>query len=260
MDNSAEQSKADEKQEIPRVTVTITEDSFTAPDTIAAGYVNIQLVNEAADMHSAHLIKLDEGYSSRQLIEAYADSMLSGGARPEWMTHRGGVISETGTSDITIFLDAGNYTWVCVMGTDSVPHFKGHESSAVIVVGEVDSAIKMPDPDVVINMTDKNHEIDSKVEPGMQSVQVVNSGTKYHLVAISKLDQDATADDVVSWFTSYNGPPPATGIVATSAIGPGLTAHLNIDFEPGTYVAYCMANAEGNFHLMDGAITTFTVE
>ena len=62
------------------------------------------------------------------------------------------------------------------------------------------------------------------------------------------------------WFTNYNGPPPARGIIATSAIGPELTARIKVDFDPGEYVLYCMANAEGKFHLLDGAITSFTVE
>ena len=99
-----------EKNEISNVSVVITDDSFNAPDSVPAGYVKLKLLNNSSGMHSAHLIKLDNGYTTEQLINAYADSMRTGGVRPKWMTHRGGVISEPGTSEIELMLDSGDYT------------------------------------------------------------------------------------------------------------------------------------------------------
>lgn len=246
--------------EIPQVTVTITDSTYTAPSQLPSGYVNIELINKASDMHAAHLIKLDDDYTSEQLINTYADSMRTGGERPKWMTHRGGLIAEPGTRDITMFLKPGNYTWVCVMGDEAAPHFAGFEHQAVTVSGEIDENMKLEKPDVVIAMTDENFEIDKKMESGEQAVEIKNIGSKYHLAAISKLNQGATAADFTQWFMSPNGPPPAQGIIATSAIGPGLAARLNLNLEAGDYILFCMANAEGKFHLFDGAIKTFTVE
>ncbi|WP_373395853.1 hypothetical protein V8V91_14875 [Algoriphagus halophilus] len=247
-------------KEIPSLSVLISEDTYVAPDSVAAGYVHLKLSNEASEMHSAHLIKLDKGYNTDQLIQAYADSMKTGGPRPQWMTHRGGVIAEPGTSEIYLLLEPGNYTWVCVMGDESAPHFAGHEHKAFKVYGEIDQSQKLQAQDLTIEMTDENFELDKSISQGKQSIEIVNSGSKYHLVAISKLNEDAKAEDLIKWYSNYNGPPPARGIIATSAIGPDLTARINVDFEPGDYVLYCMANAEGTFHLLDGAITSFTVE
>ncbi len=249
-----------EKRVISNMSVEISDSSFNAPDSVPAGYVNLKLTNSSSGMHSAHLIKLANGYTTEQLIQAYADSMRTGGARPKWMTHRGGVISEPGSSEIQLLLDSGNYTWVCVMGEESAPHFAGHEHKSLKVYGTFGPTPNLPQADLTINMTDENFELSKPVLKGSQAIDIVNTGSKYHLVAISKLNDGAEAEDVISWFTNYNGPPPAKGIIATSAIGPELTARINVEFESGKYVLYCMANAEGKFHLLDGAITSFTVE
>jgi len=255
-----EELEKKEKNEIINVQVEITNDTFNAPDSIPAGYLKLKLLNNSSAMHSAHLIKLDKGYTTEQLIKTYADSMRTRGARPKWMTHRGGVISEPGTSEIELLLEPGDYTWVCVMGDETTPHFAGHEHKPLKVYGTLDESQKLPQSDLTIKMTDENFDLDKAISIGNQSIDIVNSGSKHHLVAISKLNEGATADDVTSWFTNYNGPPPAKGKIATSAIGPELTARINVDFDSGEYVLYCMANAEGKFHLLDGAITSFTVE
>ena len=249
-----------ETGKIEKVTVSITENSFEAPENVPAGYVDIELVNQTNELHSAHLIKLEDGYSTKQLIKAYVDSSRTGGARPSWMIHRGGVISENGKANVTLLLEPGNYTWVCVMGSDTEPHFAGIEHKGVVVSGRVDDQIELPKPDVTIVMTDENHQLNSKIKSGSQAIDVVNSGSKYHLAAISKLNPDATQKDVINWFSTFAGPPPAKGVGVTSAIGPGLSARLNLNFEPGTYVLYCMANAEGTYHILEEAISTFTVE
>lgn len=244
----------------PSVSVIITDSTYIAPDTLPVGLVTIELTNKASEMHSAHLIKLDDGYTTDQLLSAYADSMRRGSNRPNWMTHIGGVIGENEKSAITLNLESGNYTWVCVMGSDNTPHFAGHEHQEVVVSGEVDPNVVLSDPQVEIDMTDENFIIHHNITAGPNSIQIKNTGTKHHLAAISKLNEGAKKQDVMNWFSNYNGPPPATGIIATSAIGPNLSARLQIDFEPGEYVLFCMANAEGSYHLFDGAITSFSVE
>ncbi len=249
-----------QKKEIPTLSVVITDSTFNAPDSVPAGYVKLKLSNNASGMHSAHLIKMDKDYTTEQLIKAYADSMRTGGVRPEWMTHRGGVISEQGESEIELLLEPGNYTWVCVMGDEAMPHFAGYEHKSLKVYGTIDKSQALEPANLTIKMTDENFELDNPIMKGKQAIDIVNTGSKYHLVAISKLNQGAMAEDVTNWFTNFNGPPPAKGIIATSAIGPELTARIIVDFEPGEYVLFCMANAEGKFHLLDGAITSFTVE
>lgn len=258
-DNASKESVDNEKKEFQYIPVVITDDSFNAPDSVTAGYIKLRLFNNSSGMHSAHLIKLNNGYTTDQLISAYSDSMRTGGVRPQWMTHRGGLISDPGTSEIELFLDSGNYTWVCVMGDETAPHFAGHEHKSLKVYRKIDKSQILDEPNLTIKMTDENFELDNPIVKGKQTIDIVNSGSKYHLVSISKLNQGSRAKDVINWFKNYNGPPPAKGIIATSAIGPELTARINVEFEPGEYVLYCMANAEGRFHLLDGAITSFTI-
>ncbi len=211
-------------------------------------------------MHSAHLILLDEGYTSDQLITAYADSSRTRGTRPEWMTHRGGPLGEPGESSLTMQLEPGNYVWVCVMGPETIPHFTGHENQPLIVSGDPNSEVQLDDPDVTIRMTDENHELSVPISAGEQSIEIINTGNNYHLAAIAKLNEGSTAEDYMNWFTQPNGPPPAIGVAATSAIGPGLSARMNLSLDSGNYVLFCFANAGGVPHMFQGAIQTVSVE
>ncbi|NMM47743.1 hypothetical protein [Marinigracilibium pacificum] len=235
-------------------------DSFKAPDSLLSGYYEISFSNQTKELHSAHLIKLNEGYTASQLINAYADSIRTGGDRPKWMTHWGGVISQNGISKISLELKPGNYVWVCVMGSDSLPHFVGHENKPLHVAVNSIQVTPLPDANVTITMTDENHSLNQPLNSGSQTVEITNSGSKYHLAAISRLNEGSSVEDVISWYQTYDGPPPVSGLYSTSAIGPGLSARMDLDLQPGTYILYCMANAEGKFHLLDGAITTFEVE
>lgn len=250
----------DESFQIQKATVTLDADKFHAPEVLEAGWTNIHFTNQTEEMHAAHLIKLKNGYSAEQLLEAYADSLLIGGGRPGWMTHIGGLISEPGKSEITLNLDSGNYVWVCVMGPDSLPHFSLHENQPLTVTGSKGESLSPRSPNAVIKMTDFNHELSNSISSGNNLLKITNTGNKYHLAAIAKLNKGSTADDLIYWYTTFNGPPPAKGIASTSAIGPGFSAWLTLDLEPGAYVLFCMANAEGRFHLLDGAVTTFLIE
>lgn len=246
--------------EIPQVLVTTTEKTFKAPDTLYSGYLDISFNNETDELHAAHLIRLDSGYTSTQLIAAYSEALRSGRERPSWMTHRGGVMGERGNHSIRLFLKPGNYTWVCVMGNDEAPHFAGHEQQPVVVLPSGKDQISLPPAAVNIAMTDSTHIINNPFHSGLQTVEITNSGSKYHLAALAKLQEGANESDLITWYGNYEGPPPAKGIYASSAIGPGLSARFDLELTPGRYVLYCMANAEGHFHLLNGAITTFVVE
>ena len=244
--------------EVPTIEVSMDSVSYNAPITLPAGYVTVNFTNKTKEMHSAHLIKLDKGYTEKEMINAYMQTQRTNAPRPDWMVHRGGTIAAPGSSAVTLFLEPGNYAWVCVMG-DAEPHLAGYEHQAVKVEGKIDRAIKLKEADVTITMTDDKHELNPNIQAGSRALDVINTGSKYHLAAIAKLNEGATKEDVVNFYTTFQGPPPFVGVTATSAIGSGLTARLDLDFEPGNYVLFCMANAEGTFHLLEGAIREFTV-
>lgn len=257
--NDAESESA-ELRSIPEVTVVITEASYDAPDSLPAGNVSVVMVNNTEGMHSAHLIHLDDGYSEQQLIDAYADASRNRGTRPDWMTHRGGPLGEPGTSRLSMNLEPGNYVWVCVMGPDTIPHFTGNEHQFLTVHPAEVPTEPLTEADNKILMTDENHELVKPLSSGPQSIDIINTGTKYHLTAMAKLNEGATAEEYLVWMQNMQGPPPASGVAATSAIGPGLSARLDLDLEPGEYLLFCFANADGVPHIFQGAIQTISVE
>jgi hypothetical protein len=52
------------------VTVTATDYAFQAPDSIAAGRTTFHLVNKGPDFHHIWLIKLEQGKTLKDLVEA----------------------------------------------------------------------------------------------------------------------------------------------------------------------------------------------
>jgi hypothetical protein len=100
---------------LPIVTVTMSDAGFVAPDTISAGLTTIRLVNQTDDSHMAHLIKIDDGHSVDELLEAYAEAARTRGPRPTWMTRFGGPATDPHSisANVTQLLEPGSYAWVC---------------------------------------------------------------------------------------------------------------------------------------------------
>ena len=241
--------------------VTVGPNSFEAPEELPAGYVTVRFTNDTDALHSAHLIRLDGGHSVGDLVAIYGEAVQTGTPRPSWIAHHGGVIAEPGTGEATVFLEPGNYAWVCVMGEDSGdgPHFMAHEVQALSVAGPTRGSVDSVSPDAIIRMTDSGEELSVSLRPGPQTLEITNSGSTTHLLAISRLGPSSTVEDVAAWFQDPAGPPPAIGVAATTVLDPGLSAWLNVDLAPGRYVLFCMANADGPPHVFRGEIREVVV-
>ena len=96
--------------------------SFTGPETVPAGVVNIRLSNLGMEPHHAQLLRLRDGVSFDDLMAALPEE---GDAALRLVTLEGGAgaIDPHRNSEVTLNLKAGNYVLVCfIPSPDGLPH------------------------------------------------------------------------------------------------------------------------------------------
>lgn len=105
------------------LTLTVTDHAFQAPDTIPAGFTAFRLVNEGEQVHSALLVRLEQGRSAEEFVEAYGAHREDGAERPAWASYHGGpgITLPHGESNAMLHLEPGSHLIFC-----GVPFPDGH--------------------------------------------------------------------------------------------------------------------------------------
>ena len=114
------------------VSLTATEYSFAAPDTIPAGWTTFRLHNHGTDVHYGHMVRLDPGKTVEELVAAYAEAIRTSGPRPKWVTRFGGPggAAPGDSSSDTQYLEPGSYVWICPVEDDKGTRISRRESSS----------------------------------------------------------------------------------------------------------------------------------
>jgi len=102
--------------------------------------------------------------------------------------------------------------------------------------------------------------------------EVTNTGAIHaHHVVMNRIPEGVTADEIVADFTSlFSGTPPAgeplvaqfTYVGYAALQSGGTSTWQEYDLDPGTYAVICFIidPETGVPHVLDGMVTTFTVE
>ena len=94
------------------VTVMATDYEFEAPDTLQEGWTTFRLVNNGRVLHTAQLVKLEEGRTLDGFREAYAEALENDGPWNALGLIGGTAAPFPGQSiNATLHLDAGHYAW-----------------------------------------------------------------------------------------------------------------------------------------------------
>lgn len=240
------------------LTVTARDFVFAAPATIPAGLTTVRLVNQGTEMHHAQLVRLDEGHTVQELMQA------GHGPLPAWARFVGGpnVPAPQGFTEATLQLEPGTYALVCfIPSADGVPHLmKGMVKPLTVVPARQPSA-PAPAADVRLTLRDYAYEITPEITAGRHVIQVENAAVQPHEVAIMRLAPDKTAHDVVAWLSAPEGPPPALPVGGTTLLSTGEDNLLQIDFEPGEYALLCFVPdaGDGKPHVAHGMVRQITV-
>jgi plastocyanin len=239
--------------------VTAKDFSFEAPDQIPAGLVTIRLVNEGPSPHHVELVRLDQGKTLPEFLEA----MKNPGPPPAWATMIGGpVASTTGDSSTAIFpLEPGAYAMICLVpAPDGMPHVAKGMGRLLTVTAPALAAAE-PVADDTVKLVDYDFQLAKPLTAGHHVFRVENAGQQWHEMVLVRLHPGTTAMEFAVWAEKQVGPPPGDLHGGISGILPGAHAFVVTDLTPGEYALICFFPdvKDGKPHLAHGMIKTISV-
>lgn len=244
---SAEDTSGQTTAAIPVISVTATDQTYEAPDTVPAGLNVLRLVNRGDHAHTAAIVRLDEGHTLPEYLQAYREANRTRGPRPPWATFLGGAVLFTpGETSSVIDIEPGNHALICFApGESGAPHVleSDHHTHPFVVRPRSQDSPPPPAPetDVTLTMDDFSFELDNPLEAGRQTIHVENAGVEPHHVLILKLGQGKTRDDMEAWLQKgMQGEPPVTFVKGMDVLSDGEEGWFEVDFSPGDYVLVCL--------------------
>jgi hypothetical protein len=248
--------------EIPQVTIKANDYSFEAPAQIEAGLVSILIENEGLEPHHVQLVRLNDDVT----MEQFQATLQQGpeAALPLVTLDGGpGVVPSGKSQQVTVELTPGHYVLLCfVPSPDGVPHLaKGMMARLEVVAGSEQREVSEPKADGTVRMLDFSFVLPSEIKAGPQVWKVTNEGQQPHELALIKLGQGKTMQDVVAFMQSPGGAPPFEDAGGLQGIDPGESGWVNLDLQPGNYVALCHIPdpASGKAHEELGMVLPFAV-
>lgn len=248
---------------IPQIAIKASDYAFEAPAKVDAGLVSINLTNNGKEPHHVQLARLNDNVTMEQFQAALQQSPEA--AFP-LVTFAGGVgvIDPGDKQQVTVELTPGQYVLLCfVSGHDGMPHLaKGMMATMEVVKGSEPANKPEIKADATIKLVDFSFAMPAEVKAGQQVWKVVNEGKQVHEIAIIKLAEGKTMEDVANFMQSMAGEPPFADAGGLQAIDPGDTGWINLNLQPGNYVAMCHVPdpATGHAHMEMGMVMPFTVK
>lgn len=261
--SAAPTEPAEEPNSIPEITIDAADFSYTAPDSINAGWVRIKLTNGGKEPHHVQFLRLNDAVTLEQFQEA-----LQQGEGPALalVKNMGGVgaIAPTGSAQAIVNLTAGDYVLICFVPSpsDHVPHLAKGMIKHITVQESTGAAAKEPTADLTVMMKDFLFDLPETLPAGPKIIKVINNGPEPHELNLLRLAEGKTVEDVKQFLAAPNGPPPFMPVGGINGLDAGLSGYIEFDFQPGTYVAICnipSPKAEGHPHSTLGMIKAFTV-
>jgi hypothetical protein len=247
----------------PEVTIDAADFSYNLPESINAGWVRVRLTNSGKEPHHIQFLRLNDEVT----FEEFQEALQSGpGAEMTVSQLMGGVgaVAPNGSAQVVINLPAGEYVIICFIPSpsDHVPHLaKGMLKT--LTVQETSVATEEPKAELTVAMKDFLYDFPETLPAGHRIIKVVNNGPEAHELNLLRLEEGKTLDDVNQYLATPDGPPPFAPVGGMNGLGVGGAGYIELDLEPGTYVAICnipSPKAEGNPHFTLGMIKEFTVK
>ncbi len=251
-----------ETSAIPEVKIDAADFSYTAPETISAGWVRVTLTNSGAEPHHVQFLRLNDGVTFEQFQEA-----LKQGEGPAMalVKQMGGVgaVAPTLSAQSVLNLTPGEYVILCFIASpgDHTPHMAKGMIKRVMVQPATGATVSEPSADLTVRVKDYSFDLPDALPAGPLTIKVINDGPEPHEFNIMRLADGKTAEDVVQYLGTPDGPPPFTPIGGMNGLDEGSSGYVEIDLQSGTYVAICnipSPKAEGHPHFMLGMVKEFT--
>jgi uncharacterized cupredoxin-like copper-binding protein len=248
--------------QIPQVTIKTHDFSFEAPAQIEAGLVSITLENAGQEPHHVQLVRINDDVSMEQLQAALQQGPEA--ALPLVTLEGGpGVVAPGRSQQVTVNLIPGRYLLLCLVPSpDGVPHLaKGMITPLEVMDKGAQAQVPEPQADGVVNLLDFSFTLPVDIKAGSHVWKVTNAGKQPHELALIKLAQGKTMQDVIAFMQAPSGPPPFEDAGGLQGIDPGESAWVKLDLQAGNYVALCHIPdpASGKAHEELGMVLPFSV-
>src|SRR3954469_14842581 len=261
--------------EVESVTATAgapTEFAYTSNlSSVKAGPVKLALTNKGTQEHQATLVKLHAGVDLGALSAA-ATSDPTGASVFKLFDPAGGpnAVEPGKTVTTTQVLSPGSYLMMCFIPDPA--DGQAHASKGMVqpftvtdnpAIKDVTSVKLGNDDTAKVGVTEFAFNVPDTVE-GKATVKVDNTGEQAHEMALYKIADGKTVDDVKTFFSSPPaGPPPFTSAGGVSALAPGTEITVDMDLAPGSYALMCFlpdTSGTGKAHFELGMIKQVKVE
>lgn len=222
-----------------QLTIVAKDFAYELPAQIDAGLTTITLKNEGAEPHHAQFARVNDDVSNEQIMAALQQGP---DAALPLVTLPGGpaVIPPGQSTEVTIDLTPGRYIVLCLVPShDGVPHAAKGMVSMAEVVERGGRAAAAPQADLTVTLHDFSFDLPEQIKAGQQVWKVVNQGPQPHEIALIKLADGKTMDDVMAWMGDPMGPPPFADAGGMQGLSAGSTGYFHVDLTPGAYVALC---------------------
>lgn len=243
------------------ITIVAKDFGFEAPAAVPAGTVTIRLVNNGPSLHHVQLMRLADGKTVADLVEAVKNP----GPLPAWVKAAGGPnagVPGGPPTESTLTLTPGTYAIVCLIpGSDKVPHFAKGMIAPLTVTASSEAARAAPASDLAISLTDYAFVPSAPIAAGSHTIRFENKGVQDHEALLVRLAPGKRASDVIAWVDNQAGPPPGEPLGGITAIPAGGEAYVTREFSPGNYAFLCFVPdaKDGRMHVAHGMVSEFTI-
>ncbi len=233
------------------IDIAATDTGFAMPARVPAGLVAITLVNDGQAEHAAQLLR----HEPDVLPTAIAAAIRQGGiaALASLATFAGGPghLPPGGSQTVVQELRAGSYVVVCTaLDDDGTPHALSVPPHPFAVTGE-ETATPPPAATAEVRLVDFAFDgLPAAIPAGRHVWKVTNDGAAAHELGLRRLDDGVTPAMLIATLGDAipAGTPPAGVMQALAglpvspaggiqALAPGRTGWVEIDLDPGDYVA-----------------------
>jgi hypothetical protein len=224
----------------PELVVDAADGTFTAPDTVAAGWIKLSAKNLKPQGQCGFLVRLNDNTTPAAFAEA-----IKAGPTPQVqaMVSLEGFIPQAAPNEIYLRARSGPHAFVCfVAGAGGPPVAK---LKMVTVIPATGQAAAEPKSEVTITERDFVFDFPAELKSGPKIVKILNMGQQTHEMLIVKLAAGKTLADLIALASTPPtpgqppSPPPFEMVGGIGPVAPGGAAVVTLDLKPGTYHALC---------------------
>lgn len=256
---------------LPVLEFTITDDGIVVPESAEAGALLVRVANESEGTATFAIAQLPEGVTvddlGEELIAENTAAWVADAVVP------GALEIEPGdTGEAVYLLDGGDWAVAVALFSGEGEEGAGRPlpGATLAVTGELsaDAADALPS-DVVISYGPYAFDFSGPLPAGPQIVKLTNTHEVLHHAVIFRTDRLYTQEEAhAGVMTLFSGTPEAEGfaiefppLVVTPALSGGQSLWIELDLEPGFYLAICFIADPGQDvpHVVFGMVGSFEV-